>query len=354
MKQWYILSVPLYLTLLHCGVAAKTPFVSEDERMRFDVAIGKWEFEVSDKRKNKISAKEYIGQHSDPDYDKNKTLIIIRRLQDRDYQFDVCEAKGCDAFSLRFIPQDGKTYASFRAIPNGPNKTNFGKFYAPDLYGVAKIESAGSCTIQFRTIGKRNVTVPPTIKSLVTEYDPPQEVTRYFTAAPVKLLAETERLNYWEDTYFLSNTDKGECDPFVGVVPGVFFLPGASIGSGWNIDDEQGLTFGVEASATYFFGGPAGFGFWTGGYLNTLYDTGTEGTRSSIGPEIGWGPVGIDSGYVLDLAGGTVRHGFQTRGVLSLSIIQAFVRFGYLQDYGADVGGGALIKVPLRLTDDSE
>ncbi|MFH1621447.1 MAG: hypothetical protein ABIB04_05200 [Patescibacteria group bacterium] len=350
MKYLNILAVLLCLTLLQCGVASKTPFVPEDNPVRFDAAIGDWEFEVSHDPDKKIGFKEYLDQHRDEH--SKPTLVSIHHVDGFDYQFDICE-KGCDNFSLHFIKLGETMYASFRAMPNGTPNTNFGKFYAPDLYGVAKIETTCACVIRFRTIGKRGVK-PPTIKLLITEETIPQDVTRYFTAVPEQLLAETERLNYWEDTYYLSNKDKGACAPIFGIAPGVFFLPGASIGSGWNMDDERGLAFGAEISATYFFGGFAGFGPWTGGYLNMLYDTGTESTRSSVGPEIGWGPVGMDGGYVLDLAGGTARHGVQIRGVFSLSIIQGFVRFGYIQEYGPDIAGGMLFKYPLRLTNDRE
>lgn len=352
MKHLNILVMLLCLMLLRCGVASKTQFISDDDRVRFDVAIGSWDYSATPEHNKDITFLEYLKQHRDEA--GKRPLLSVHHVKDRDYELVICQTNECDTFSLRFIRRGKIIYASFREIPNGEPHSQFGKVYAPDLYGIAKIDMYAGCVIRVQMIGKRRE-MPSTINALITEEKLPKNNNRKVTTVPEKLFAETERLNYWADEpFYFINKNKGMCIPVIGTASGVFVSPGVSISSGWGKDGEHSVALGTEFSALYFHGGFAGFGTWTGGYLDVLYDTGTKGIRSSIGPEIGWGPFGIDGGYVLDLAGGKAHHGVQARGLFSISFVQGFARLGYIQGYGTDFGGGMLVKIPFRLTNDSK
>src|SRR5687767_2795413 len=75
----------------------------------------------------------------------------------------------------------------------------------------------------------------------------------------------------------------------------------APVGLTLGVGVPSGAAFiGGEASFVYFKGrdGVRGKGAvaapWAGGYLDALYDVQRERTRLSLGPELGYGPYGLD------------------------------------------------------------
>ncbi len=131
----------------------------------------------------------------------------------------------------------------------------------------------------------------------------------------------------------------------------VFIPVGGSIGYGLNpkkLDD--GVTLGGEVSAvvvdTYRL-------FWGGGYADVVHDFGSEATRLSIGPEIGWAVFGIDGGVVLSTLDGA-HAGFCGRFLLSFVFAHAFIRLGHIIDApreGTYGEVGVMFKLPIPLGD---
>lgn len=99
---------------------------------------------------------------------------------------------------------------------------------------------------------------------------------------------------------------------------------------------------------------------WVGGYVDLTHTLPNQATRMSIGPEVGWGPIGLDVGLVGELSRGRLGGGFQLRGLLSVSYVTAYASFMSLYDArvrnfveGAQVG--LLLKLPfvMEITDDA-
>ena len=129
-------------------------------------------------------------------------------------------------------------------------------------------------------------------------------------------------------------------------IPEGVFVPVGLTVAGATHGQGSGVVLGAEASAVYFRGA------WVGGYLDALRDFGADRFRFSTGPEIGFGPIGADFGYVaaLDDAGG-YRHGFAARGLLTVSLVAVYGR--YVTLFGNDAPTerfaeiGALFKFPI-------
>ncbi|MBJ6763377.1 hypothetical protein JGU66_21640 [Myxococcaceae bacterium JPH2] len=94
--------------------------------------------------------------------------------------------------------------------------------------------------------------------------------------------------------------------------------------------------------------------FWVGGYVDLTHTFPNQATRMSIGPEIGWGPVGVDLGLTGELRDGRVGGGFQVRGMLTVGYVAAYV--SYISTYNANTRNfqpsaqvGLLLKLPFIL-----
>lgn len=117
---------------------------------------------------------------------------------------------------------------------------------------------------------------------------------------------------------------------------------GANIGAS-NESDKTHLLLGTEVSAGF-----AEFFFWGGGYVDALYDTGTQRVRVSLGPELGLFCVGLDGGPVFDIGDGKIQPGFVIRPMIALKFVFPYARFGVR--VGGDASSyselGVLLKVP--------
>ena len=77
----------------------------------------------------------------------------------------------------------------------------------------------------------------------------------------------------------------------------------------------------------------------------------------SLGPEVGFGPVGLDGGYLVEISGSGHRQGFAVRPMLTASWVSITGRVGYLTGHGAqEVFGeaGLLFEVPVAIRPTSD
>jgi len=129
---------------------------------------------------------------------------------------------------------------------------------------------------------------------------------------------------------------------------GAFVLAGAHLS----------LAFGRAEGPEVGLGGEVSFAhlredlFWTGGYLDGTYSTRSDEWRMSVGPEIGFGFLGLDAGYLLKLGGEhSTQHGFVVRPMLTAGVVTAFFRSAWLlgahADWSAEIG--LLLKWPFEL-----
>lgn len=132
-----------------------------------------------------------------------------------------------------------------------------------------------------------------------------------------------------------------------------FWLPvGASLGGAFRSDLPNGFVLGAEVSAVYLWvEGDAG-GAWLGGVADAVWDFGTDAFRHRVGPEIGWGPVGVDVAYLGQARDGAYDPGINIRGLFTLAIVSIYGGYGHLF---VDGGGGSygefggLVKFPIPI-----
>lgn len=87
---------------------------------------------------------------------------------------------------------------------------------------------------------------------------------------------------------------------------------------------------------------------WAGGYVDTVYDTGTGDLRFSIGPEVGWFCLGLDTGLMVEVRDGKVSPGFVLRPLLAAVYVFPYARFGWRAEDGPGYSEfGVLLKYPL-------
>ncbi len=120
------------------------------------------------------------------------------------------------------------------------------------------------------------------------------------------------------------------------------------MGASYFPDDGLGAFIGAELSLALL--SPAWN--WFGGYVDTVYDTGTQNVRSSVGLELGSRYVGVDAGYVLDASDPDgLRHGVVVRPMLTTGLLSLGSRFGYLMTGQTQLffEAGLLVKYPIDL-----
>ncbi len=125
---------------------------------------------------------------------------------------------------------------------------------------------------------------------------------------------------------------------------------GLVTGASLHQEAPGGFILGAEQSFVYQRGPRAGT--WAGLYVDGLRDFGAGVTRFSLGPEIGYGPVGVDGGVYAERRDGQFRPGFLLRGLVTMGFVSAFVRWGRLFDDLPDrshVELGLLLKIPISL-----
>src|SRR5580658_2133434 len=73
------------------------------------------------------------------------------------------------------------------------------------------------------------------------------------------------------------------------------FLPlGLNLGAANHPKRESSFLIGGDASVVYINDQL----FWTGGFADALADVSNKSFRYCLGPEIGWLPIGLDTGYL--------------------------------------------------------
>src|SRR5262249_40259615 len=139
----------------------------------------------------------------------------------------------------------------------------------------------------------------------------------------------------------------------VSLVPdkGLFLPVGVNVGGALHpsIEGGSGVLFGGEVSLVYC---DTARYFWGGGYVDVLRDFSARATRFSTGPEFGWGPIGIDLGYLGQGGSGGYSNGFTGRFLLTAVFVTAYARWGHLFDDPRERNFGefgALLKIPIRL-----
>lgn len=140
--------------------------------------------------------------------------------------------------------------------------------------------------------------------------------------------------------------------------PGRYLMVGLNLGvagypgfDGALFSDEKWTTVGVEASAVKLPG--SGY-WWFGGYVDFVQVLPNRASRLSLGPELGFGFVGIDVGLLGEYSGrtGTFNGGLQGRAMFTLGVVSLYLGAPCLYDaevgaLRAQVQAGVLLKVPV-------
>jgi hypothetical protein len=120
------------------------------------------------------------------------------------------------------------------------------------------------------------------------------------------------------------------------------------LASGWSIhrNASDGVYLGFEASVVRTETRTL---FWLGGYADAVHDFANGASRLTAGPELGLGPVGLDGGYLLELAPAGHRQGFAARLVASASLLSITGRVGRFGGGAGETFGevGLLLKLPV-------
>jgi hypothetical protein len=129
---------------------------------------------------------------------------------------------------------------------------------------------------------------------------------------------------------------------------GTFALVGANVAATFGRASGDGAGLGAEASIVSL----SEEMLWAGGYLDATFATEPEELRLSIGPELGFSFIGIDTGYVLKLGGErSPQHGLSLRPLLTVGVAAVYFRsiwlFGEAADWSAEIG--LLLKFPIEL-----
>lgn len=136
-------------------------------------------------------------------------------------------------------------------------------------------------------------------------------------------------------------------DVFHGVDKALYLPVGVTIGGAANSPLGGGVVLGAEVSLAHLTRDIA----WIGGYTDAIHDFGAKATRFSVGPELGFGPLGLDCGLLLEARNGHVSPGTTVRFLLSASLVAAYARWGHVVDtMYRDFGEfGVLLKFPFRV-----
>jgi hypothetical protein len=117
---------------------------------------------------------------------------------------------------------------------------------------------------------------------------------------------------------------------------------GGELSAGWM------LSVGRLSSAEPTSGGDLDQFLWLGAYVDGVHDAHVGKTRMSVGPELGYGPVGLDGGLVEQLDGMS-RSGVVGRVVVTSAVLALYGRYDKFLDGKPDDGileFGVLIKLP--------
>lgn len=132
------------------------------------------------------------------------------------------------------------------------------------------------------------------------------------------------------------------------VTNSVWVPAGVTLAASLDEDADAGFVVGGEVSVVYL----DETGFWVGGYVDTVYDVGPDATRLTVGPEAGFGFVGMDGGYAVEWRGGTAYHGGAARFLLTWGVVAVYGRVAHFVAPGPErtLGEvGVLLKWPIEM-----
>ncbi|KFE69647.1 hypothetical protein [Hyalangium minutum] len=134
----------------------------------------------------------------------------------------------------------------------------------------------------------------------------------------------------------------------LGVNAGVAGRPGTN---GALLSDEKWAAVGFEASAVRL---PGANYWWFGGYMDFIQVLPNRASRLSIGPELGFGFLGVDVGLLGEYSGltGKFNGGLQGRIMLTTGVAAVYLGAPCLYDsevraLRAQVQAGMVFKVPI-------
>ena len=99
-----------------------------------------------------------------------------------------------------------------------------------------------------------------------------------------------------------------------------------TVGASIHPERSNGLVLGLQQSLVYQVGPRASW--WGGLSAEALHDFGPSWTRLSLGPEVGYGVIGLDGGFFAVRRDGKNEAGLQGRVVLSIGVIEVYGRVG--------------------------
>jgi hypothetical protein len=127
-----------------------------------------------------------------------------------------------------------------------------------------------------------------------------------------------------------------------GPTPGWQVLGGVNGGGSFGSQGGGGFA-GAELSFNRLMAG-----WWTGAYVDGVYDFGHSAATVSAGPEIGYGVIGLDGGAAVQFGAGDPSWGPQARLLVTAGVFSIFGRYTYLTGPEAHIGqAGVLFKLPL-------
>ncbi|MBW2736119.1 MAG: hypothetical protein JRH20_27355 [Deltaproteobacteria bacterium] len=133
----------------------------------------------------------------------------------------------------------------------------------------------------------------------------------------------------------------------------VYLIPGITLGLASTIRGDAGSVLGGELSLVLLDDKSRGRlqydSFFMGLVADGLYDWGRDAGRFALSLEAGGGVLGLEFGYLMEIAQGEMAHGIHTRFFLSFGVAALYVRYGGIFHRRDLVEVGLLLKVPLPL-----
>jgi hypothetical protein len=132
---------------------------------------------------------------------------------------------------------------------------------------------------------------------------------------------------------------------------GVYAPAGLVLGASQHPQQKNGLILGGEQSLVFYAGTKRDT--WIGLYADFLRDLGPGRTRLGLGPELGWGILGFDGGFVAEFGGRRTFTGIEARVLVTFSVLAVFGRTGHLFGGAPEPAffeTGLLLKFPFALS----
>jgi hypothetical protein len=130
---------------------------------------------------------------------------------------------------------------------------------------------------------------------------------------------------------------------------GLYMPVGINLGCSIHEKPAAGFILGAEVSLNYF---SAKSMLWIGGYTDFIWDFGTKAFRFSVGPQFGWGIIGIELGYLYELDNSKYHQGTRIGVVLTLAVVTIYGRWGHFSSTDSENNMyevGVLYKFPIGI-----